>query len=332
MFCYYSFSFVIKNKNINIIKGKVRKQGDNINKVIYVKELENIEELFCKENKIPYLLKILIVYIKKTFCILTLKEDGECILPYSSVKNIYIIRIIKKCILKLSKIVVLSEKLKTNIKFNEELNKSNIYVLDGKLLFNYLILDCLEYISKNMNTAIQKQEISILLNKYNELDAKNIIHLAKSVKRVNIVTPNINSFKKLENYLQEELGISVTVTNNKRKSLLKSKIIINMDFDEEMLSFYNINSSAIIINTKGKINVKSKSFVGINICDYDIIYKSQENEYKSFDRNIIYESFICSFNNYDAVINKIREDEVKIVNLIGQNGVIDRKEYLRVNV
>lgn len=287
--------------------------------------------MFDEGNKIPYLIKILVVYIKKIFCILTLKENGECILPYRSVKSTYIIAIIKKCILKLSKIVVLSEKLRVNAKFNEELNKSKIYILDGKLLFNYLLLDCIKYVGRNTNMEIHKQEISILLNKYNELDAKSIIYLAKNVKRVNIVTPNINSFRKLENYLQEELGISVVVNNNKRKSLLKAKIIINMDFDEELLDFYNINNNAIIINTKGKINVKSKSFVGINICDYDIIYKSQVNEYKSFDRKIIYESFICNFSNYDAVIDKIKEDEVKIVNLIGQNGIIDRKEYLRID-
>ena len=36
---------------------------------------------------------------------------------------------------------------------------------------------------------------------------------------------------KLSDYL-EGLGIAITVTNNKRKSLLKAKFIINLDFDE----------------------------------------------------------------------------------------------------
>lgn len=289
-----------------------------------------MEELFNKNSKIPQIVKVILYFFKKLFCVLTLKEDGMCILPYRDIKSTYTIRIISRCISKISKNIVLSKKLYTNIKLNEELSQKGIYIFNGKLLFNYMLLDCLKYISKYMDTKIEKQEISILLNNLTELDKNNIIYLSKNLKRVNIVTNNINRFKKLENYLQEELGISITITNNKKKSLLKSKIIVNLDFSENEVNLYNINRKAIIINLKDKINIKSKMFEGINISDYEITCKNI-NKYNKFDNKILYESVIKKVDDYNSIIDKIKQDKAKIVNLIGQNGVIDRKEYVRIN-
>lgn len=278
----------------------------------------------------PQIVKVILCFLKKIFCVLTLKEDGICILPYKEIKNTYTIRIISRCISKISKNIVLSKKIYMNVKFKQELSQKGIYIFNGKLLFNYMLLDCLKYISKHMDTKIQKQEISILLNNLTELDKNNIIYLSKNLKRVNIVTNNINKFKKLENYLQKELGISITITNNKKKSLLKSRIILNLDFCENEINLYNINRNAIIINLNGKINIKSKIFEGININNYKIEYK-KINKYNKFDNNMVYESLISKIEVYNDIIDRIKKDKVKIVNLIGQNGVIDRKEYIRIN-
>ncbi len=61
------------------------------------------------------------------------------------------------------------------------------------------------------------------------------------------------------------MGIAITITNNKRKSLLKAKIIINMDFDEELINSFNLNSKALVIQLNKEIYIKSKLFNGINI-------------------------------------------------------------------
>lgn len=278
----------------------------------------------------PQIAKVIVSFVKKMFCILTLKENGLCILPYRDQKKTYIIKLITKCICKISKNVVLSKRLYVNTDLKEELNKEGIHIFNGKLLFNYLLLDCLKYISKYMNIEIQKQEISILLNNITELDKNSIIYLSQNLKRVNIVTNNINSFKRLENYLQEELGISIIITNNKKKSLLKSKIIVNVDFNENEINLYNINRNAIIINVNNKINIKSKGFTGINISDYEIIYKPI-NKSAKFNKGMIYESLVYNKGKYNDIIEQIKKDKVKIVNLIGQKGVIDRKEYVRIN-
>ena len=230
-----------------------------------------------------------------------------------------------------SKKIVLSKELENNIYFKYCLQKEKIEILTGRILFEYLLFNCLEYIYTLKNEELYKQEITILSNNPTNLNFDNIINLAKNVKRLHIVTENFNKFKKLEQYLQEELGIYILITNNKRKSLLKTKIIINLDFSEEILNKFNINMNAIIINMKEKIEIKKKSFYGINISDYQINYKDRfkDEEFKLFNKNILYESIISKLKDYNEVIRTIQQDEVKIVNLLGRKGIINKVEYLR---
>lgn len=229
---------------------------------------------------------------------------------------------------KITKGVVLSNYLNQGEYTNEKITQNGIYIYTGKLLSNYLLYDLVEYISKMRKEEIHTQEVFILTNNPTKVDENNIIYFAKNFKRINIVTNRINYFKKMENHLEDKLGIAITITNNKRKSLLKAKIIINLDFDEEIINSFNINRNAIILNPNNKINIKSKLFNGINVCDYQIIYKDKFNSpiYKKFDKKILYESTIID-KKYDEVINQIKEDNVRIVNLIGKNGVINQKEY-----
>lgn len=52
-------------------------------------------------------------------------------------------------------------------------------------------------------------------------------------------------------------------------------------------------------------------------------------EYRKFDRKVLYESTIIR-KTYDEVIKQIEEDNVRIVNLIGKNGVINIQEYRKI--
>ena len=71
---------------------------------------------------------------------------------------------------------------------------------------------------------------------------------------MNIVTNNIEKFKKLEDKIMEN-GIMITIGNNKKKSLMKSKIILNIDFPNELINKYMIKEDAIIINVPGKVKI-----------------------------------------------------------------------------
>jgi len=127
----------------------------------------------------------------------------------------------------------------------------------------------------------------------------------------------------------------ITVSNNKRKSLAKAKIILNIDFPEEMLNKYIINKKAILINIEGKVKINNKTFNGVNINYYNIeinnnlMNKFIENDMiKSFDKNILYESMLYSKTKFQNIREKIKKDEIIIKELIGNNGIINEKEYM----
>lgn len=258
---------------------------------------------------------------------LTLYKNGLCVLPYRSIKKSYLIKIIIKLIIKLKCNVVLSNYLETTI-LKEELKKENIKILEGKELFHYLVLDILEYISKMKNEDLNKQEVTILVNKLDKKKEQDILKIAQNVKRLQIVTNNITSLQKIENYLKNELGIAIMISNNKRKSLAKSKIILNLDYSKEMLNKFTINRSAIVINVLEKVEILAKGFDGINILDYEILYKGYEENRLIFHNQSIYESKII--NKKDSEIQYLLiENHVRIVNLKGKNGIINSKEYIR---
>ncbi len=292
-----------------------------------------MDEIFEDVTNYPKIIKAIIYLFKKVFCVLTIRNENICVLPYKRIQNKTIINIIIKIISKISKNVVLSNYLNGLEQLKIQLKEKNINIYNGKILSKYLLYNFVEYIAKQKNENSYSQEISILTNNLSKIDEENIIYFSKNFKRINIVTKSINKFKKLEEKL-EELGIGITITNNKRKSLLKAKIIINLDFDEDMLNSFNINQNAIIIQAGKKVNIKSKLFNGINILDYQIIYESEHiditnEEFKKFDKKLLYESIVGS-KKYEDVINMIKKDNVRIVNLIGKNGIIQKQEYIKI--
>jgi len=217
------------------------------------------------------------------------------------------------------------------------LYENNINVLDGKWLLNYLLIEVLEYITNLQKQNLENQEISITVNDLNEIAINNIYEIALKVKRLNIVTNDINKLKNIENKLYKEKGIMITVSNNKRKSLAKAKIIFNIDFPEEIINKYVINKNAILVNIENKIKVKSKSFNGINVNDFEIkiddyiMTKFKENNmYENFEKNILYESLLYDKKRYQTIRGKIIKDKIKINCLIGNKGKIEEQEFVTI--
>ena len=135
---------------------------------------------------------------------------------------------------------------------------------------------------------------------------------------------------KIEKQLYEKQGIALQITNNRRKSLLKSDIIINMDYTQEELNHCNFPKKAIIINIKHKAKIQAKDFVGLNINDYKI-KKSEENHVNipeqllgSFSESSLYESII--YENYFKIEAEIWK-YIQIDYLIGNNGKIQKNEF-----
>ena len=68
--------------------------------------------------------------------------------------------------------------------------------------------------------------VSILVNQLSESTLQNIKQLVKEYKRINIVTNHMQQLKRLEDEMLEQEGMMITVTNNKKKSLLKTNFIL----------------------------------------------------------------------------------------------------------
>lgn len=297
---------------------------------IYLKELSSIDELFEDDTKFSILFKRVILFLKKIFGIITLNKKGIYILPYDNLDSFSKIKIffIKKILTKIDAQVIISKKLEQIDKLKQELKLSNIKLVEETKLANYLIPEIIEYICKMTKEEKARLEISLLIeNKSAELE-KVIIELAKEVKRIQIVTNKIKQFQMLENELEKEYGLACQITNNKRKSLLKSKIIINFDYSEQRLNEFFINSDAIVIDINKKTKINTKLFCGIHIYDYKINSDNTELLTDFFDIKKIYEIEIED-KNYMQIRKRIIADNIRIDNLIGKNGIIDKREYVR---
>ena len=279
---------------------------------------------FIQENDKPNKLS-------KMFSILKLEQD-KIILPINEEK--LEIKKANKLAIKTKKIldiancnkIILSKKIKDQPLYINYLNSYNIEIVDRKWLFEVLSHKIIEYILKVKKIKKEDVSISILINKITETSLYNIRKIAKSYKRVNIVTNHIELFKKMEKQILDEDGIMMTITNNKRKSLSKSNIILNIDFPQELINQYNIYEEAIIVNIQGNIKIKKKRFNGICINDYEIqVLNDEEFDYDKeirYNKKDIYEANIYKKQPMENIMRKIERDKVRIVDLFGKNTTI----------
>ncbi|MBO5413268.1 MAG: hypothetical protein J6A29_03065 [Clostridia bacterium] len=299
--------------------------------IIYVKECESNEELIIN-SKIPKFINKIVIKIKKKFNIITTKQilnNYIYIIPNKENKNVK--NRLEKKLSKESKDIqiVLSKKIKS---LKLQLNK--VKIIDGKRVQKYAIEEILKYIlNLSQNQKLQFQDIYILQKEHNFETIYMIEHLKDKVKTINIITNAIGKYKKLEDNLYNE-GYLITVSNNKKKSLKKAKIIINMDFSKEEISSYIINRNSIIINFTNERIDNLRGFEGMIINSIKIDMKEgikqyfkENNLYYKFDNVELYES-ICETGNFEKQTQNIKENEIRVIELIGNNGKISEKEPL----
>ena len=280
-----------------------------------------------------------IIKIKKFFNIIDIKKVDDktiCYLPFLPDKKIKKINRVSK---KLNKIlynndvqnIVLSEELYKQEELKNILYSNNINILNGRKLFNYLAYETLEYILEKQGKEIKETEVSILVNDNNDINLKNISLIANEAKRINIITNNVNRFKVIEKNLLNEAGIMIRITNNCKQALANSRIILNMDFPEELLNKYNIFRKAIIINLNNEIKLLPKKFQGINIkgikCHIPEQYKMD-----MFENEIVYESLIMNLKDFESIRKQVKQDNVSVESLIGNNGKISNKEFTKIHL
>ena len=215
--------------------------------------------------------------------------------------------------------VVLSKVIKTQEDYKNYLYSSDVNIIKAEQLTEILLLDILNYIKNKKALKPEELSLTIFVNDISMNMLENLKIMVKEYKRINIITNHIQKFKKLEEDFFEEQGIIITVGNNKRKSALKSNIIINVDFPNELINQYNINDEAIIINLRGNIKINKKRFTGININDYEIDFDNfEEFDYEKemlFDKKDIYEAEFIKNQPFKYSRNDLNKYKVKIIKL-----------------
>ena len=273
--------------------------------------------IYIEKNDKPIEKMLNLIKVQDSTIILTINEKT---------KEKQIEKIAKKTIKVIGKIsnskkIVLSKKMKKEEKYINYLNEYGIEIADGRWLFEILLTDIVNYIVEKQK--IERVNISVLINDLTDKEFENIKLLAQKYTTINIVTNHIEKFRKLEQQLQEK-GIIATITNNKKKSLMKSQIIINIDFPKELINKYRINENAAIINVKRPIKITQKRFNGVTVNDYEIEYRNDICNEKFFvdkyNLKDLYEAEMYKRDSFTNLRKKIKNDKVLINKLYLNNG------------
>lgn len=285
--------------------------------IVYVKQLEKVG-FFYKVLNILKMEKL----EDKTIIYLPINEKSKQ-------------RKLKKVIEKLSeyfynnniKNIVLEKEFMKNETAKNILYSNNINILDGKKISRFLVYNVIQKIYEYKNDRIEAGEVTLLINDNDAVNIETIVMLARVVKRMNIITSNIKRFRKIVDYLYNEIGILIKLSNNIKTNLKSSGLIVNIDFPEEIVNKLDIPNDAIILNIPQNININSKKFVGINIKSWET---EIPNKYKlkGFNDLIMYEASLYA-KPVPKIFEQIQNDNIKIGRLIGINGFINTKEFVK---
>lgn len=266
---------------------------------------------------------------KPKFSIRKYKIEEDNFVVYADLnKEKNVSKIIKVMIKNDIEYVVLSKTLTENKNFINALNANNIKIFNGRWLEKYLTFEILEYIINQKAIKKEETEIAITTNEITDLTIETIKILSKQYKKLIVVTNHIEKLRRVEKELYDNDGILIVVANNIKKSLLKPQIILNLDFNMQVLNKYKINENAIIINVEGDMKIRSKRFSGININNYEIVVGREENIWREnmsvFEHKDLLEATLYIRDTFNNIRRKIMKNKVSIKELYGENGKIER--------
>lgn len=249
--------------------------------------------------------------IKKMLNIVS--QDENKIFIYSDISKLNlknklnIVKKIKRILLK-EKVdkIMLSNYIKQNKEFVNLLHSNEINITNDRWLFKMLTDEVVDKVFSSKNKP--ESEIWITVNDIDNITQNIIYKFAKEFKRVNIITNHIRKFKNIEERLYENEGIMITVTNNRRKSLLKANLILNIDFPKELLNQFAIFDQAIVINLEGNMSIKKKRFCGRVINDIEIKAFEDDEVKKFIEENCL--------ENYDV------KDVCEVLNIVPKCDII----------
>ena len=260
-------------------------------------------------------------------------------------------KIIKK--LEIDNIVFSNELIYTEFSFRVINNLDKGIVCNGRKLMSYMQYDILTYILDIQNIDVKNVDVFFLIKRDNDLNLQFLSKFIENCKTVNIVTNDIDRFKSVQDRIYDNENILIGISNNKSKGLKRARYIFNVNMDENDIKKYKINRDAIIINLKNMVYYNNPGFNGININyikislpdEYVEQFEKIDNQ-NEFDLTRLYEIYLTQEGNIekrktyalggeqkdDIEGYLISENKVKIVELIGNNGKIDRNEFAKNSI
>lgn len=201
--------------------------------------------------------------------------------------------------------------------------------LEGRYIYKYMIPEILDCCFEYIEREEKLEEIHICANNFNRDNIEIIQELVNKVKVVNIVTNQLRQFQELEKRLEKN-DIDITVSSNKRKALRRANIIINLDFQN--FNGFNVNRNSIIINCEQKADV-GKEFEGILI--QKIIVDTNKimrifSEMPNMNKEKLIEAELLKEHDYYSRRTFIISNKIKIINLIGKRGIINKNEFINL--
>ncbi len=319
---------------------KLKTNDEELYETNYLEELKQKQTKFSKlQYTICKYYYNFIAKLKYYMNIITVKQIYDAYLFILPLSDLNRNQKIKKCIKKVKILmqryniesIIIEKNLKQNENFKKiiELEAKKVHILDGRGIMPYLIKETLEYILKKQGSKTELEDIYICIKEYKTLHTENIIYLMQYFKNINIVTPNIKEFQRLADKIEEKENIIITVTNNKKKSLKKAKVIVNFDMLESEINKYTIYREAIILTINEKGFYESNTFNGIQIRKIGI---DTSNEIKEFFKKYnllennelatLYESKINKKQDLLKIKQQMEKDKIKVIKLYGKNGIL----------
>ena len=195
----------------------------------------------------------------------------------------------------------------------------------------YFVLEELEYLLNKQGINFENAEIYILANEYSKQMKEILEYFMAKFKLVHVLSKNQKYYTRWIERLEEDEQTNIIYSHNYRKSLLKAKMIINIDFSNQDLRKYKINQDAIILQLCQEKPELKQIFNGIyimnTVLDYDKTRLGIYSDLNAFSFKEVYVSRINQETNIKEVWRKIKKDNIKVRYLEGINGKIEEKEY-----
>ena len=193
-----------------------------------------------------------------------------------------------------------------------------------------MLPEIVSYCFKSLGKDEKLEEIHICADQFNRENINIIEEMCNRVKIVNVVTNNIRQYKELEKRLERN-NIYITVANNKRKTLKRANLVINLDFKD--FKGYSVNRNSIIINAIENVAL-GKDFEGICIERIKVntnkvmrIFSEMEN----MEKSELIEAEIIKLQDYKEIRELVRLDKLKIMKVLGKRNEISLEEFKNIN-